>query len=130
LANAMTRSGLETRACLRRLLDELREFASSRNDDIIVRVMSRWISVKSKNGGRVFAELRPSKERIEVFILPPPRELGSNRLIDRAPPSQGWGWFKSKFVVDGNGGGATALRLLRISYLSSLRRDKPSSRRR
>jgi hypothetical protein len=129
LANAMTRAGLETRASLRRLLNELREFASSRNDDIVVRVMSRWISVRSKNGWRVFAELRPSRERIEVFILPPPRELGTNRLIDRAPPSQGWGWFKSKFVIDGNGGAATALRLLRISYLSSLKRGNPSSRR-
>ena len=130
MANAMTRAGLETRACLRKLLDGLREFATSRNDVIIVRVMSRWISVKSRSGGRVFAELRPGKEKIEVFILPPPRELGFNRLISMAPSSQGWGWFKSKFVVDENGGATTALRLLRISYFSSFGRGKPPSRRR
>jgi len=125
----MTRAGIGTRTCLRRMLDELREFASSRNDDIVVRVMSRWISVRSRNGGRVFAELRPGKERIEIFILPAPRELGFNRLISRAPSSQGWGWFKSKFVVDGNGGVPTALRVLRISYLSSFGRSKRQSRR-
>lgn len=130
MANAMTRAGLETRACLRRMLDELSEFVSSRDDHMVVRVMSRWISVKSRNGRRVFAELRPGKEKIEVFVLPPPRELGAGRMIAMAPYSQGWGWFKSKFVVEGNGGASAALRLLRISYLSSLKRCNAPSRRR
>ena len=130
MVNAMTRAGLETRACLRSMLDDLRAFASSRNDDIVVRVMSRWISVKSRNHGRVFAELRPGKEKIEIFMLPAPRELGFNRLIAMAPSSQGWGWFKSKFIVEGNGGAKTALRFLRISYLSSAKRGKLTSRRR
>jgi hypothetical protein len=130
LVNAMRRAGLETRASLRRMLDELREYASSREDDVIVRVMSRWISIRSRRGGRVFAELRPSKGRIEVFVLPPPRELGFGPLATRAPSSQGWGWFKSKFVVDGNGSVTSALRLLRISYIHSLRKGKPLMRRR
>ncbi len=127
MANAMRRAGIETRASLRRLLDELRSFVDSRDDELIIHVMSRWISIKSRRGGRIFAELRPSKESIEVFVLPPPRELGSSSPVMKAPSSQGWGWFKSKFVFDGDGGATSALRILRISYASSMR--KPSRRR-
>ena len=127
MANAMRRAGMETRASLRRMLDELRSFLQSRDDELVVRVMSRWISIRGRKGGRVFAELRPSKESIEVFVLPSPRELGSPSSVTMAPSSQGWGWFKSKFVFDGDGGAASALRILRISYISSMRR--PSRRR-
>ena len=127
MANAMRRAGIEMRDSLRRLLDELRDFVESKDDELVVRVMSRWISIRSKRGGRIFAEMRPSKDSVEVFVFPPPGELGSPSLVAKAPSSQGWGWFRSKFVLDGDGGDRCALRILRISYIHSLRR--PSRRR-
>ena len=130
MVNAMKRAGLETRMALSHLIDELKEHASAHHDAIEVRVMPRWISLRSRRGKRVFAELRPSKRRGEVFVSPPPRELGFSRLVCRAPPSQGWDWFKSKFCFEGDGDVRSALRLLRISYISSIRTNVSPLRRR
>ncbi len=111
------------------MLDELRGYATRHGDDIVVKVRSRWISVSSKRADKIFAELRPSKERIEVFLLPPPRELGNGSLVCRPPPSQGWGWFRSKLYIDGDGDLRSAARLLRISYISVLRGGGRDSRK-
>lgn len=112
------------------MLDELRGYAIRHGDDIVVRVRSRWISVSSKKAEKIFAEMRPSHERIEVFLLPPPRELGDGSLVSRPPPSQGWGWFRSKLYIDGDGDMESAARLLRISYISVLRKGRQVSKKR
>jgi len=109
---------------MRRLIAELREFAARQGDEITARVMPRWVALRSKRVQKVFAELRPSRERIQVFVLPPRWELGDWTLASMAPISQGWGWFKSKFYVEGDGDVRSAIRLLRISYLYSLRSRK------
>ena len=128
MVNAMRRAGPTLRASLARTMDELAEYASLHNDTLIVKVMSRWISLRSKRGKRVFAELRPSKDRVEAFVLPPPRDLAPSRIVSRAPTSQGWGWFRSKVIMDGDGDSQSVLRLLRISYIFSLRRRGPKGR--
>lgn len=113
---------------LTQVLDSLAGYARDHGDDIVVRVRSRWISVSSKKAEKIFAELRPSKERIEIFLLPPPKELGNGALVSRPPPSQGWGWFRSKLYIKGDM--KSALRLLRISYIFVIRGDGRRSKRR
>ena len=120
MSNALRRTGVKSRVSLARIMEEIGGFAAMRGDEIVTRVMPRWISLSSRNGRRVFAELRPSRERVQVFVLPPPSELGGCRMVARAPVSQGWGWFKSKFFVEGDGDVRVAIRLLRVSYIYSL----------
>ena len=121
MVNAVRRAGPEMRQSLRALLDELRRYAKRHEDEIVVRVMSRWISLRSRRAGKIFAELRPSKEKVEIFLLPPPGELGDRPEVFRPPPSQGWGWFRSKSLIDGEGDLRRAAKILRISYLSTIR---------
>ncbi len=67
-------------------------------DELQVRVMRGWISFRSQHLQRVFAELRPHRRDVEAFILPPTEALdGSSSLASSSPPTQGWGWFRSKF---------------------------------
>ncbi len=68
-------------------------------DYLEVRRMQDWISFRSASVKRVFAELRPHRRSLEVFILPPPERVRLNGLARAAPPTQGWGWFQSKFRV-------------------------------
>ncbi len=121
MTNAITKAGVGPRQTIAFIMDELKDIASRHNDEIVAHVMSRWISLRSQRACKVFAELRPSKERIQIFVLPPPREFGPDSIARRAPKSQGWGWFKTKFIVNGNNDAKRALRLLRISYVTCLK---------
>ncbi len=85
-----------------RLLESLRRQVAFQlegiNDELQVKVMRHWISFRSQRVQRVFAELRPHRRDLEAFILPPVEALeGENGLAESSPPTQGWGWFQSRF---------------------------------
>ncbi|MFQ5837492.1 MAG: hypothetical protein ACE5HJ_01750 [Thermoplasmata archaeon] len=80
------------------LRDDVAKGLQGTSDRLQVHVMRGWISFKSENLKRVFAEVRPHRRDVEVFILPPPEFLErTNGLARSSPPTQGWGWFRSKF---------------------------------
>lgn len=117
MANALERTSERSRSIVAELHDRLQGLGRRRNDRIVRRVGDHWIAWRSVRHGRVFAELRPHRQRVEVFILPGPRELRDpNRLARRAPASQGWGWFRSRFDVTALDEVAPAFRLLEQSY--------------
>src|SRR6266571_3223507 len=71
------------------------------------------------------------EDRVEVFILPGPRELrGGAGLARRAPRTQGWGWFRTRFDVRSMGEVESAARLIVQSYLHGVRRSRGNGRRR
>ncbi len=85
-----------------RLFEGLRRQVALRlegiEDELRVKVMRHWISFRSRRVQRVFAELRPHRKDLEAFILPPVQALsGENGLAESSPPTQGWGWFQSRF---------------------------------
>jgi len=72
---------------------------------------------------RVFAELRPLRGRVQVFILPRPRDLADSAgLARRAPRTQGWGWFRSRFEISSMAQIESAARLIVQSYEHGARR--------
>ena len=92
---------------------------------------SDWIAVRSRRAGRVFAEVRPHRHRIEVFILPRAKDLRDPRgLARKAPPTQGWGWFRSRFDILGERDLGPAVRLIRQSYALALHAGNGRNRRR
>ena len=114
------RAGREPRELIQGWRDQLQRVAAGCGDRVEMRVNRFWIAFRSENQGRAFAEIRPTRHRIEVFILPERRNLTDPTGIARpAPRSQGWNWFRTKFVVVGNGHGRAALSLIRQSYESS-----------
>ncbi len=90
-----------------------------------------WIAFRSQTQRRAFAEIRPSRRQVEVFILPERKNLSDPAGIARsAPRTQGWNWFRTKFHVVGNGHAKAALSLIRQSYESPTRaaHERPRSR--
>ena len=106
-----------SRAIVSALRDRVRIAADRRADRIEERVSRDWTAWRSRNGDRVFAELRTLRGRVQVFILPRPRELrDSAGLARRAPRTQGWGWFRSRFEVSSMAQVGPAARLIVQSY--------------
>ncbi|HKZ89597.1 MAG TPA: hypothetical protein VJ300_04980 [Thermoplasmata archaeon] len=117
MRNALDRTSDESRAIVNELWVRLRRLGDRRQDRIHRRVGRYWIAIRSVRRGRVFAELRPHRTRIEVFILPPPRHLRDpHGLARQAPRSQGWGWFRARFHIDSRGLVPFAFDLIRQSY--------------
>ena len=114
---AWKRAGREPRQLIHEWLASLQKVAAGRGDQVLMRVNRNWIAFRSENQGRAFAEIRPTRHRVEVFILPERRNLSDPAGIARtAPRTQGWDWFRTKFHVVGNGHGKAALSLIRQSY--------------
>lgn len=117
MAGVLDRTSEESRALVERIGSELAAFGKKRNDRIVSKVGGHWIAVRSVRKGRVFAEMRPLKARVEVFILPGKEDLRGPRDFARgAPRTQGWGWFRSRFDVTSARDVRNALQLLRQSY--------------
>jgi hypothetical protein len=97
--------------------------ARRRHDRLNERASHHWISWRSRNADRVFAEIRPLRGRIQVFILPAPRQLSdASGLARPAPSSQGWGWFRSRFEVSSMAQVVPAARLIVQSYEQGVRK--------
>lgn len=91
-------------------------------------VMQDWIAYRSAATGLAFAELRPRRHHIEVFILPAPSDLGFlGREISPVPKTRGWGWFRGRFILGAESNLETPLRLMDASYDYSVRRPRSIS---
>lgn len=117
MRNALQKTSEQSREIVSRLADGLRVVGGRRRDRIISRVGEYWIALRSERADRIFAEIRPLRARVEVFILPSPRDLRDpDGLVRRAPRSQGWGWFRARFDVRTPSQVPAAVRLLAQSY--------------
>ena len=106
-----------SRAIMAGLRERVRPAAIRRRDRIEEHVGRYWISWRSGNRNRVFAEIRALQGRVQVFILPSPRDLrDSTGLARRAPRTQGWGWFRSRIEVSSLEGAEPAAKLIVQSY--------------
>jgi len=115
--NALTKAGVEPRAIVERLRSVAGEHARSRADRVRARVGGHWIGLRSVARDRVFAEVRPSRTKVEVFLLPAPRDLRDpHGLAKKVPPSRGWGWFRSRLVIASVADADRASALVRQSY--------------
>ncbi|TLZ60040.1 MAG: hypothetical protein E6K13_08860 [Methanobacteriota archaeon] len=115
-------AGREPRSLILAWHAELQKVAARRSDRVEMRTNRYWIAFRSQTQRRAFAEIRPSRRRVEVFILPERRNLSDPAGIARsAPRTQGWNWFRTKFHVVGNGHTKAALSLIRQSYESPSR---------
>lgn len=104
------------------LQDRVRKRLRSMGDVLETKVTPSWVSFRSRNLRRVFAEVRAHCHDIEAFILPPVGSLaGADGIAFPSPPTQGWGWFQSKFRVTRTEELAVAADLLLQSY--TLRRE-------
>ena len=113
-----------SRAIMAGLRERVRPAAIRRRDRIEERVGRYWISWRSRNRNRVFAEIRALQGRVQVFILPGPRDLrDSAGMARRAPRTQGWGWFRSRIEVSSLDGVAAAAKLIVQSYERVLARE-------
>lgn len=122
MATAIERTSESSREIVAALRSRLRAAAEAREDRIDERMGEHWISWRSRRGNRVFAEIRPLRERVEVFLLPAPREMhGGRGLAKQAPPTQGWGWFRTRLELRSIRQVASAAILVRQSYLHGLR---------
>jgi predicted transport protein len=113
------RAGREPRQLINGWVASLQRVAAEHGDHVVMRVNRDWIAFRSEKQRRAFAEIRPTRHRVEVFILPERRNLSDPAGIARsAPRTQGWNWFRTKFHVVGNGHAKAALSLIRQSYES------------
>lgn len=112
-----------SRAIVSALRTRVRIAAGRRQDRLVERTSRYWIAWRSRNRNRVFAELRPLRGRVQVFILPRPRDLAdSSGLARRAPRTQGWGWFRSQFEISSMTQVESAALLIVQSYEHGARR--------
>jgi len=110
-------NGRTSREIVGALRERVRTAAHRRHDRVLEHAGRDWISWRSRQADRVFAEIRPLRGRVQVFILPGLRELSDGSgLARRAPRSQGWGWFQSRFEVTSMAQVESAARLIIQSY--------------
>jgi len=110
-------TGRTSEAIITALRQRVRKAAERRHDRVDERASHQWIAWRSRKADRVFAEIRPLRGRIQVFILPGPGELSdASGLAQRAPRTQGWGWFLSWFEVSSLAQVDAAARLIVQSY--------------
>src|SRR6266540_2095057 len=103
---------------------------SDASREIVEALRRRLRDAAARREDRVFAEIRPLRKRVEVFILPGPRQLrGGAGLARRAPRTQGWGWFRTRFDVRSMGEVESAARLILQSYLHGVRTSRGNGRR-
>jgi len=121
LRTALERTSDISREIVLGLRNRLQVAAARRDDRIDEHVSEHWISWRSRKGSRIFAEIRPLGGRVQIFLLPSPRELRDNSgLAKRAPPTQGWGWFRTRVEVRSIRQVAAAAALIHQSYLHGL----------
>lgn len=115
--SVIARASPETLRALRSLKASLAVHAERRGDRLDVRYRTGWIAFRSGAADRAFAEVRPGKKGIEVFLLPPRAALRDPRgLATPVPPSRGWGWFRSRVKIENGASSDAAADLLRQSY--------------
>jgi len=121
-------------AIITALRQRVRKAAERRHDRVDERASHQWIAWRSRSADRVFAELRSLRGRIQVFILPGLGELSdTSGLARRAPRTQGWGWFRTRFEVSSMAQVDAAARLIVQSYERGARKangGRTSPRRR
>ena len=133
MATALERTSDSSREIVLGLRNRLQLVAARRDDRIDEHVSEHWISWRSRKGNRIFAEIRPLGARVQIFLLPSPGELRDNSgLAKRAPPTQGWGWFRTRVEVRSMRQVAAAASLIHKSYLCGLEANghKPGRLRR
>ena len=115
--SVMRRASPETMRALRAIRSELAAHATRRGDRLEVRYLSGWVAFRSTAVRRAFAEVRPGKSGIEMFLLPPRAALKDPEgLAATVPPSRGWGWFRTRVKIEDGFSPQVAVRLLRQSY--------------
>jgi len=128
--SVIRRASPDTMRALRTMREALSADAERRGDRLEVRYLSGWIAFRSAAAGRAFAEVRPSKKGIELFLLPPRAALRDPRgLAVPVPPSRGWGWFRTRVKVENGLSPSVAADLLRQSYEYARRMPGKRSRR-
>src|SRR5207247_9896830 len=106
METAIDRTSDASREIVEALRRRLRVAAARHEDRVDEHVSRYWIAWRSRNRDRVFAEIRPLRKRVEVFILPGPRELrGGAGLARGAPRTQGRGWVRLRLDVPALGAG-------------------------
>jgi len=127
--NVLDRLPPERRGAFQRIVATLRERGRRRGDTVTTRAGGAWVAFHSARAGRVFAEVRPSRNGLQAFLLPPRDELRDPRGLSRpAPGSQGWGWFRTKVSLpDGDVPAAVSLLTQSLDYAARL---PPPTRRR
>jgi len=127
--SVMRRASVETMQTMRALRVALAAHAGRRGDRFEVRYHVGWVAFRSAAAARAFAELRPGKRGIEMFLLPPRAALRDPRgLAGAVPPSRGWGWFRSRVKVENGHATEVAADLLRQSYEYARRLPRARSR--
>jgi len=127
--SVLKRASAETLRTLRAFRQALTVHAERRGDRLEVRYKVGWVSLRSVAANRSFAEVRPGKRGIEMFLLPPRSALRDPRgLAGPVPPSRGWGWFRCRVKIEDGASADLAADLLRQSY--EYARRMPSRRKR
>ena len=117
MEDALVRTSDESREIVGAFRKRIQALGHAHGDKIREKVSENWIGWRSLRHGRTFAEMRPLQERVQVFILPPKRGLKDpTRLAKPNPPSQGWGYFLSRFDVRTVDEVEPAFQLIRQSY--------------
>ena len=111
------RSSGDSQAIVSEFRRRIRALGHAHGDRIHEKAGENWIGWRSTRHGRTFAEMRPLQERVQVFILPTKRGLKDpSRLAKRNPPTQGWGYFLSRFEVRTLDEVEPAFQLIRQTY--------------
>ncbi len=117
MEDVLVRTSDESREIVGQFRKRIRALGHAHGDKIREKVSESWIGWRSTRHGRTFAEMRPLQERVQVFILPPKRGLRDPTGLARSsPPTQGWGYFLSRFDVRTLGEVEPAFQLIRQSY--------------
>src|SRR3989441_12080862 len=91
-------NGRTSREIVGALRERVRTAAQRRHDRVVEHAGRHWISWGSRQVDRLFAEIRPLRGRVQVFILPGLRELSDGSRLARPDPRRsGWGWLRSPF---------------------------------
>jgi hypothetical protein len=119
-----------SKAIVAALRNRVRTAAGRHGDRIVEHAGQNWTAWRSGKRNRVFAELRPLRGRIQVFILPRPSELRNGKDLARAAPrTQGWGWFRSRLEVPSMTSVEAAARLIVQSYERVIQGENGGRRR-
>jgi len=123
MEKALERTSETSRMIVSMLQQRMSAVAERQQDRLEVKESEHWIGWRSARRDRVFAEMRPSRRKVEVFILPSRRQLEDPRRLARnAPLTQGWGWFRTRFEIVSLAQVGPAFHLIRQSYEHGLRR--------
>ena len=130
MEDALVRTSDESREIVGAFRKRIQALGHAHGDKIREKVSENWIGWRSLRHGRTFAEMRPLQERVQVFILPPKRGLRDpTRLAKPNPPSQGWGYFLSRFDIESLADIEPAFQLVRQSYEQGARGGKRNASR-